>query len=205
MTQSASTLWHLLRSKRITAGKVGLCAKRISKFEILVKQLNPTRRIVTAPMRRGIELEPHAAMIYADKAKSEMVNLYPNGLVICPKSPWLGCSPDRNVYDITAAVQGLNPFGLLEVKIVKEVETDFKNVSYVDIDPLTNEKTLKKSHEYYFQVLCQLAITGMEWCDFFLLPELTILFFVRESCLTRIFFQESKDKVDQFFFQYFLQ
>ena len=80
---------------------------------------------------------------------------------------WLGCSPDRKVYDITAAVQGLNPFRLLEIKIVKEGETDFKNVRYVDIDPLRNEKTLKKSHEYYFQVQCQLAITGMEWCDFF--------------------------------------
>ena len=65
---------------------------------------------------------------------------------------WLGCSPDRKVYDITAAVQGLNPFRLLEIKIVKEGETDFKNVRYVDIDPLRNEKTLKKSHEYYFQV-----------------------------------------------------
>ena len=43
---------------------------------------------------------------------------------------------DRKVYDITAAAQGLNPFGLLEIKIVKEGETDFTNVRYVDIDPL---------------------------------------------------------------------
>ena len=167
LTQSASTLWQLLRSKRITASKFGLCAKRILNFENLMKQLNPTRHVVTAPMRRGIELEPHAAMIYADKAKSGMVNLYPSGLVICPKSPWLGCSPDRKVYDITAAAQGLNPFGLLEIKIVKEGVTDFTNVRYVDIDPLTSQKTLKKSHEYYFQVQCQLALTGIEWCDFF--------------------------------------
>ena len=56
VTQSASTLWQLLRSKRITASKFGLCAKRISNFENLVKQLNPTRHVVTAPMQRGIEL-----------------------------------------------------------------------------------------------------------------------------------------------------
>ena len=61
VTQSASTLWQLLRSKQITASKFGLCAKRISNFENLVKQLNPKRHVVTAPTRRGIELEPHAA------------------------------------------------------------------------------------------------------------------------------------------------
>ena len=118
-------------------------------------------------MPRGIELEPYAAIIYANQANSGMVNLYPNGLVICPKSPWLGCSPDRKVYDIAAVAEELNPLGLLEIKVVKEGETDFKNVRHIDVDSITSEKTLKKNHEYYFQVQCQLPITDIEWCDFF--------------------------------------
>ncbi|KAG1658844.1 hypothetical protein GQR58_022766 [Nymphon striatum] len=103
VTQSRSTLWKLLRSKRITASKYGVGAKRLSKFENLLKQINPARHVLTGPMKRGIELESHAAMIYANVAKARTVNTYPCGLVICPKCPWLGCSPDRKVYDMEAS------------------------------------------------------------------------------------------------------
>ncbi|PFX32399.1 hypothetical protein AWC38_SpisGene2799 [Stylophora pistillata] len=50
------------------------------------------------------------------------------GLIINPKCPWLGCSPDRKVFDIAASENGLDPFGLLEVKVVKADETSFDNV-----------------------------------------------------------------------------
>ena len=203
VTQSASTLWQLLRSKRITASKFGSCAKRISNFENLVKQINPSRHVVTAAMRRGIEMESHAAAVYANVAKSGMVNVYPSGLVINPKCPWLGCSPDRKVYDIQAASQGRNPFGLCEIKVVQEGETDFKNVRYLQVDPFSNEITIKRNHDYYFQVQCQLALTGLEWCDFFCLMN-DNKYFCERIYFDKDFFQDSKDKVDMFFFNYFL-
>ena len=87
LMQSANSLWHMLRRKRITASKFGLVARRVRDFENLVKQLNPSRHVVTAPMRRGIELEPKAAMVYANKAKGGSVNLFPSGLIIHPKRP----------------------------------------------------------------------------------------------------------------------
>ena len=58
------------------------------------------------------------------------VNLFLSGLVIDSKCPWLGCSADRKVYDIAEALRGHNPFGLLEVKVVKEGETDLSNLRY---------------------------------------------------------------------------
>ena len=116
-------------------------------------------------------MESHAAAVYANVAKAGMVNVYPCGLVINPKCPWLVCSRDCKVYDIQAANEGLNPFGLCEIKVVKEGETDFKNVRYLEIDPVSNEITLKRNHEHYFQVQCQLELTGLEWNDFFLLHE----------------------------------
>ena len=70
VTQSASNLWQFLRSKRITASKFGSCAKRMSNFENLVKQINPSRHVVTAAMRRGIEMESHAAEVYANVTKN---------------------------------------------------------------------------------------------------------------------------------------
>ena len=109
-------------------------------------------------MRRGIELDGRAAMVYASAAKENQVNLFPSGLIIDPKCPWLGCSPDRKVYDIAEALRGCNPFGLLEIKVVKEGQTDLSNVRYLTVDRDTKELTLKKNHEYYFQVQCQLYL-----------------------------------------------
>ena len=53
-TQSANSLWHMLRRNRITASKFGLVARRVRDFENLIKQLNPSRHVVTVPMRRCI-------------------------------------------------------------------------------------------------------------------------------------------------------
>ena len=75
VTQSASNLWQLLRSKRITASKFGSCAKRMSNFENLAKQINSSRHVVTAATRRGVEMESHAAAVYANVAKAGMVNI----------------------------------------------------------------------------------------------------------------------------------
>ena len=88
-------------------------------------------------------MEPHEAAVYASRAKAGMVNVYSCGLIINPKCPWLGCSTDRKVYDIQAANEGHNPFGLREIKVVQEGETDFKNVRYLDIYPGSNAITLK--------------------------------------------------------------
>ena len=67
--QSESGLWHSLRQKRITASKFGIVAKRVSNFETLVQQLQPSRYVQTAAMKRGIEMEGTAAFIYASKEK----------------------------------------------------------------------------------------------------------------------------------------
>lgn len=202
VTQSANNLWHMLRSKRITASKFGTVAKRLRDFENLVKQLNPSRHMVTAAMRRGIELEPRAAMTYANMEKKSSVNLFPSGLIIHPKCPWLGCSPDRLVYDLEAAQNGYNLFGLLEVKVVKEGETDFANVRYLSKNVVTNKYMLKNTDIYYYQVQCQLALTGLEWCDFFSYISDT-LFVCDRIGFDRDFFQQAKSKVDSFYFHIF--
>ena len=97
ISQSNNETWYHLREKRITASKFGKVAKRKANFESLVTQLNPSRRVVTADMQRGIDMEPVAAMVYANTAKQGKVNLFPSGLIINPSSPWIGSSPDRKV------------------------------------------------------------------------------------------------------------
>lgn len=148
-------------------------------------------------------MEPQAAFIYASKAKQNQVNLFPSGLVINPKCPWLGCTPDRKVFDLGVEEQGLSPFGLLEIKVVKEGATDFENVAYLTKDNDSNVLKVKRNHDYHYQVQCQLALTGLEWCDFFSYINDTT-FFCERIMFDPIFFQTAKDRVDYFFFTYFL-
>lgn len=61
---------------------------------------------------------------------------------------------------------------------------------------------LKENHNNYFQVLMQLAVTGLTWCNVFLWTE-------NDSALVTISFdkdkwQEVQNKLDVFYFQYFL-
>lgn len=201
--QSHSSYWTQLRKSRITASKFGLVAKRQSNFETLITYLNPSRRVITGPMQRGLNLESRAAFIYASKAKKDKVNLYPSGLIINPKCPWLGCTPDRKVFDGTVELQGLSPFGLLEIKVVKEGATDFRNVAYILKDVDSNPIRLKRTHDYYYQVQCQLALSGLDWCEFFSYVS-DETFFNERIMFDPAFFQIAKDNVDKFFFNYFL-
>ena len=53
-----------------------------SKQVIKLNQLNPTRFVQTPAMKRGVELEPHVATIYANVAKNGGVTVFPSGLII---------------------------------------------------------------------------------------------------------------------------
>lgn len=201
--QGQNQLWHSLRKNRITASKFGLVAKRQSNFESLVKQLSGARHIQTAAMKKGIELEPRAAAVYASKYKRNQVNLFPSGLIIHPECPWLGCTPDRKVFDM-APPAGVSPYGLLEIKVVcKEGITSLDHVPYLTLHPESRQTVLNTKHQYYFQVQCQLALTGLEWCDFFCYVN-DQLYFCQKIIFDPVFFQANKDKVDSFYFHYFL-
>ena len=63
-------------------------------------------------------------------------------------------------------------------------------------------RTLKRNHDYYYQVLAQMACTGIEWCDFSLWCEYddqleTMLF--NEDMWTSVI-----TKVSNFFFNHFI-
>ena len=130
--------------------------------------------------------------------------LFPSGLIINPRSPWLGCSPDRKVYDSSAEENGYLPFGLFETKVVKEGSTDFDGVPYIYKNPVTKQLSLKRNHEYYYQVQCQLGLSGLEWNDFFSYINETT-FFCERIYYDADFFQIAKDNVDAFFFNFYLK
>ena len=89
-------------------------------------------------------------------------------------------------------------FGLLEIKC-PQVSTVLET-KYLKAE--NGVLKLKHTHMYYTQMQAQLAITGLSWCDLFVWCENdshreTIIF-------NPVFWQEVKNKIDPFFFDYFL-
>ncbi len=114
--------------------------------------------------------------------------------VINPWAFWIAASPDRKVFNPTHNP----PFGILELKCPSV--SSVLEVPYHE--RRGNQLNLKTNYIYYTQVMTQLAVTGLEWYDFF-------VWCSNDHHLETIEFdavtwQEIKDKADLFFFNYFL-
>ena len=124
----------------------------------------------------------------------EEVNIYPCGIVVSPGSPWLAASPDRKVYCPSI----VPPYGLLEIKCpvnsLAECIYLKKNENGVF--------NLKENHKYFHQIMMQMAVCGLEWCHFFVwTPEEFHLELIRFDAHV---WQEMKDVIDVFYFDYYL-
>lgn len=197
--QSDTPLWYKVRKFRITASKFGEIAKRrkaeVTKF---LERLKSTRHVQTAPMRDGLAREPEAAKVYSTY-KEGKVNLYPCGCVVSCSAPWLAASPDRKVYDPSKQP----PYGLLEIKCPED-----SNVSGADWITVKNgQKSLKQNHNYFYQVLAQLAVTGLPWCDVFTWCYKDNSYYNETVVFSdhKDMWDNAKDKVDIFYFSHFIQ
>jgi len=102
---------------RITASKFKLVTSRIKNFATLAESLLKRSTIKTPAMEYGTLYESEEAEMYAETYNFE---LFPVGFVINPSKSYLGCSPDRRVFD-----SSLGEMGLLEVKCTtKEAVSD---------------------------------------------------------------------------------
>ena len=198
--QSEDKVWFKTRENRITASNLGQIVKR-KKADVskLVEKLQSTRHVQTEAMKLGLANEPIAAVRYCE-LKENKVNIYPCGCVVNCFAPWLAASPDRKVYDPSRR----DPFGLLEIKCPVSIETVSKHECLEETEE--GKLQLKRNHNFFYQVLCQLAVTGLPWCDFFIWCSGDKSF----HCET-IHFEEfeemwntAKDRVDKFYFEHFL-
>ena len=190
--QSDSSKWHNLRKHRLTSSKFKRICSRRDNFKSLAEKLLSNSNIQTKQMKFGLENEPVAAQNYADKFGR---NTYAVGFVVNPSACHLGCSPDRRVYDPDVP----ESYGLLEIKCPsKESVTQ---CPYLVLR--SNYKLqLKRTHEYFYQIMGQLFITGAPWCDFFVYCQND--FHCERVYPDQAFFEEMKNKLDAFYFDYFL-
>ena len=190
--QSMNKTWHDVRRYRLTSSVFKQICSRKADFESLATRMLKKCNIQTAAMKYGIEHEPEVAKLYSDITGN---NVYLCGFVVNPSAPHLGASPDRKVFDPNATP----PFGLLEIKC--PAKDNFSECKYLR-KAGDGTYRLKTSHQYYFQVMGQMALTGMNWCD--------LLVKCRDDYhLERVSFDRSqwivmKTALDSFFFTYFL-
>lgn len=117
------------------------------------------------------------------------------GLIINEACPYFAASPDRKVIDSSLT----NQFGLVEIKCPKQ-ETKINNLPYLIVRG--DLIRLKRNHKYYYQMIMQMALTGCEWCDFF-------VYKMDECFYEKIYFNENvwrmmQIKLEWFFFNYYL-
>lgn len=92
------------------------------------------------------------------------------------------------------------PWGRFEIKC--SMKEELKDVEYLQKDPTTGAYSLKRSHQYYFQLIGCLGITGEGWSEFFVQCK-------KEFHYERIYpdqelFSEIAQKLHQFYFTYYL-
>jgi hypothetical protein len=109
---------------------------------------------MTAAMRRDHICEQIAEKEYATQLQNK-VNLYPCGVVVNWWSPWIATSPDRKVYN----PERNPPFRLLEIKCpivqnINEVKCWKKNAD--------EQMKLKRNDNYFYQIMTQMAVTGLK-------------------------------------------
>lgn len=92
------------------------------------------------------------------------------GFFISENNNWLAATPDGIAHnpshsDYSGLIEIKNPFAVKD-QTVAEVCTS--SSFCLEIDKNSNKPQLKRRHDYYFQVQCQLYCTDKGWCDFVL-------------------------------------
>ena len=157
-----------------------------------------------APLKHGIENESRALKQYENYLvnSGHPVKTFPSGFVVNAAFPFLGCSPDGKVIDVTED----SPFGIAEIKCPYKhrnvtPETACAGDSQFHLEKKDDFPSLKTTHKYYYQVQGQMGITGAKWCDF-------VTYTFKGMVIERIyfdpeFFASMLLKLEQFFFKHY--
>ena len=141
----------------------------------------------------GLRHENEAVKAYVNTTGS---NVYLCAIILNPSALYLACSPDRRVYDKSES--GNEQFGLLEIKCLQA--TSFIEMPY--LLEQDNKFHLKSIHKYHYQIQGQMGLTGTKWCDFMVFCEND--YHIERINFDPAFFHRMKQKLDVFYFTYFL-
>lgn len=125
------------------------------------------------------------------------------GLVISTETPYIGASPDARVHDPTySPPHGLaeykNPYSSRQLSIDEACQSKTFFLQKEEKDGKITY-SLKRRHDYYYQVQCQLYCEGREWCDFVVRTEKGI--FIERISQDNKWWKEQIPKIKEFYFK----
>ena len=175
--QGNCDLWKEERMKRVTASHVGgiLKMRKATKRSGKVKEILYSTFTGSKATRYGTLMEDVARQEYVNKQHE---NGHPglktreSGLVISMDNPWLAASPDGKVEDPNSP----NPQGLMEIKNpysarMLTIREACENKSFFLEKVNQDMYSLKRKHNYFFQIQCQMYCCNVDWCDFIVRTE----------------------------------
>ncbi|KAF4514112.1 UNVERIFIED_CONTAM: hypothetical protein B566_EDAN019091 [Ephemera danica] len=163
--QAQSLRWADERAPRITASMFHTLTHLRTSTDPIHRFSQKRKFFTSRATTHGIKNECNAFALFVNKIEHEAHCSV--GLVINPKIPFLGASPDRliKVNGEVCSVEIKCPFKLFDKK--QTIKNAYNNADfYINIDISTNTPFLKKNHEYYSQVQGQLLICNLKTAYF---------------------------------------
>lgn len=169
--------WMYTRKGKLTSSKFGEIYKQKqntkpdSVLKTVLQYHEDGTRQETEHMKWGRTHEPAARRCYYNIMRKTHpgIEVKKSGLHLYNDAPYLGASPDGIVTCPHCAEDEKE--GLLEVKCPSvhrnktPEEECLQDTCFCRV--VNGQITLKREHNYYFQVQGQMAVTGRKWCDFF--------------------------------------
>ena len=154
--------WFEERKSRLTASTFGSIIKRKKITEKFVENIVNPKSFTSSATTYGKSNEKAAISNYISKSGN---HVHDCGLVIGYKFPFLAATRDGKVCDdgTTGIIEVKCPYSARDMT-VKDACTTLPNFCLVRNN--NDEMSLKRNHEYYYQVQGQLMVTGAAFCDF---------------------------------------
>ena len=179
--QSENEKWMIERRKRITASRVGGIAKmrNTTKRSKKVQEMLYSTFRGNVATRYGTEMEEIAKNEYATHQQQTGhtdLEVESCGLSVALETPWLAASPDgvvrdpNNVTHPTGLVEIKNPYSTRQLTLTEACNSSTFCLEQKQRDGQVAYR-LKRKHDYYYQVQCQLYCADKAWCDFVLRTE----------------------------------
>lgn len=205
--QSQCKEWYDKRKCRLTASMFGVVVKRRKSIypKSIVNTITKPSQAKNASCLWGTENEQNALLRYHQyKDDSNLpVNICSScGLVVNPKWPWLGASPDALISDereesVYGAVEVKCPASKSGISVLEACSDKAFCLEIIDGKP-----SLKKKHIYYYQSQGVMAICQLKFLDF-------VVFTVSDVYVERIYFNEKEwectlPQLTEFYFEYLM-
>ncbi|XP_028416374.1 uncharacterized protein LOC114540378 [Dendronephthya gigantea] len=205
--QSDDELWYQERRIRLTASNFGSVLKRresIHPKTILNKQFNSNcTKSVPKACLWGQNKEEIAIKEYIEKCNqnNNLIKACVScGFIVNGQVPWLGASPDCLLYDPTECTN----YGIGEVKCPfskKEMTIDSACDDPTFFLEHKSKPTLKRNHNYFYQIQGLMATCNVEWADLIVYTE-NDLFSERIYFDTELWNKTMLPKLTSFYFTY---